>query len=109
MSVIHLRDAPPGWQQNPAFVYIGRPGRGLSGEFGNEHPVGWCAKCKTAHARGAAIAAHKADATKRFAEDASYRARVESLRGKVLVCFCKPLPCHGDTYVELLRGSYGFR
>lgn len=103
MTVIHLRDAPSGWQRNPAYVYIGRPGRGFSGEFGNDHPIGWCAHCKSTHVRGAAIAAHRADTLKRFAEDANYRSRLESLRGKILVCFCKPRTCHGDTYVEILR------
>lgn len=26
---------------------------------------------------------------------------VEELRGKDLVCFCAPLPCHGDILLEL--------
>jgi len=28
---------------------------------------------------------------------------LESLRGKVLGCFCKPAPCHGDVYVKFLE------
>jgi hypothetical protein len=27
------------------------------------------------------------------------------LRGKRIGCYCKPLPCHGDTYAERLDGS----
>ncbi len=27
--------------------------------------------------------------------------RVKELKGKVLGCYCKPLPCHGDVLVEL--------
>lgn len=27
---------------------------------------------------------------------------IDELRGKVLGCFCKPHPCHGDVLVELL-------
>lgn len=27
---------------------------------------------------------------------------ITGLHGKVLGCFCKPKPCHGDTYVEIL-------
>jgi hypothetical protein len=27
----------------------------------------------------------------------------EMLKGKVLGCFCKPLPCHGDIWCELLN------
>ena len=29
-------------------------------------------------------------------------ARLPELRGKVLVCWCHPLPCHGDVLLELL-------
>ncbi len=29
-------------------------------------------------------------------------AELESLRGKQLGCYCRPLPCHGDVLVELL-------
>lgn len=31
------------------------------------------------------------------------RRRLEELRGKRLGCHCKPLPCHGDNYLELLN------
>ena len=31
---------------------------------------------------------------------------IEELRGKVLVCFCKPKACHGDILVELLEHLY---
>lgn len=37
-------------------------------------------------------------------EDSEFRDRVLSLKGKVLGCFCKPLPCHGDVIVEFLNG-----
>lgn len=30
-------------------------------------------------------------------------ADLPSLRGKVLGCYCKPRPCHGDVLVELLN------
>lgn len=30
-------------------------------------------------------------------------ASLPELRGKVLGCWCKPLPCHGDALVELLE------
>ena len=29
--------------------------------------------------------------------------QIESLRGKVLGCWCKKLPCHGDVLVEILN------
>lgn len=28
---------------------------------------------------------------------------LDSLRGKILGCWCKPLACHGDVYLELLE------
>jgi hypothetical protein len=31
-------------------------------------------------------------------------ARLPELRGKVLTCWCHPLPCHGDVLIELLAG-----
>lgn len=74
-------------------VYIGRPGHGHSGYFGNPY-----------HVRE-----HGAEALGKFREyfyarleaDAEFRARVRGLRvrglrGKRLGCFCKPGPCHGD-------------
>ena len=28
--------------------------------------------------------------------------QLDELEGKVLGCWCKPLPCHGDVFVELI-------
>lgn len=30
-------------------------------------------------------------------------AKLPELKGKVLGCWCKPLPCHGDVLIELLN------
>ena len=30
---------------------------------------------------------------------------LEELRGKVLGCYCRPMPCHGDVLVELLESE----
>jgi hypothetical protein len=32
-------------------------------------------------------------------------ARVAELRGKVLGCFCAPLPCHGDVLARLAEAA----
>lgn len=32
---------------------------------------------------------------------------IDKLSGKVLGCYCKPLDCHGDVYIELLAGIRG--
>ena len=104
-TVIHMHDAPSGWQRNPRYVYIGRPGKGMAGEYGNPHPVGYCDVCKKQHARGEALAAFAAEAVPRYASDPAYRVKVDWLRGKVLVCFCAPAKrCHGEVYVNLIHG-----
>lgn len=104
-QVINVRHAPPKWQRNPRFVYVGRPGRGLDGEWGNPHALGNCPACGAWHDRAKAVAAHAAEVRGRFALDPAYATRVRALRGKVLVCFCKPLACHGDVLAELADGA----
>ena len=104
--VVNIRNAPKNWQTDPQYVYIGRPGRGFSGEFGNRHEVGTCIACQYRHhTRDAAIELHAAELCERFLTDVGYRQQVESLRGKYLVCFCWPKRCHGENYVEILRSS----
>lgn len=92
-SVIHINQAPAAWQENPQFVYIGRanPRRGLSAsKWGNPFHIG-----------------RDGDRDEVIAMYADHLARtglvrdVAELRGKVLVCWCKPLACHGDVLVEL--------
>ena len=41
----------------------------------------------------------------RLERDPEYKAKVLSLKGRVVGCFCKPNPCHGDVYVEYLDGT----
>lgn len=82
-------------------VYIGRPGHGEDGYFGNPYRLG------TGENRGATINRFRAYATDRMETDAEYRERVAALKGKTLVCFCAPEPCHGDVLAELAE-SYGW-
>ena len=35
--------------------------------------------------------------------------QIESLRGKVLGCLCKPKSCHGDVLIELLNHDFSSR
>lgn len=37
---------------------------------------------------------------RRMQHDPVYWARVERLRGKKMACWCTPLACHGDVYLE---------
>ena len=54
-EVIHIRDRKPG------DVYIGRPGKGEDGYFGNPHVVGFCKFCGVAHERGDACGQERRD------------------------------------------------
>ena len=46
------------------------------------------------------IAKHKKD----FYDNLELQEAVwNELRGEILGCFCKPLACHGDTYVEYIE------
>ena len=88
-------------------VYIGRAGvvstsevkAGESGYWGNPfrlHDEGQ---------RAAVLAKYKGYFFERMERDKFFKARVhDELRGRVLGCFCHPLPCHGDIIAEYLNG-----
>ena len=46
------------------------------------------------------VALFRTDFESQMKTSSGYRARVERLRGKKLACWCTPLACHGDVYVE---------
>jgi len=72
-------------------IYVGRPS-----EFGNEFEIG---KDGT---REEVIAKHKAA----LLNDPVRMARVrEILKGKSVICWCAPLPCHGHTLVEIANAK----
>lgn len=78
-------------------VYIGRPGRGMPGPFGNPFVLG-------AHEpRGATLARYAAWLERTCDTHPDYREAIQGLRGKTLVCFCKPNACHGDEIVKWLE------
>jgi len=78
----------------PYDVYIGRAGKGESGEFGNPH---------TGPNREANVKLFKKYFHERLKSDKTFARRVLKLRGKVLACFCSPKPCHGDVIAEYLN------
>lgn len=47
----------------------------------------------------------RAEFEARMRTSAAYRMRVERLRGKKLACWCTPLGCHGDVYVEYFENG----
>jgi hypothetical protein len=91
VNVYHLAD---GWQEDPQYVYIGRPGKGKDGPFGN--PI----RLLPGNARGTTIAKYRTYLLKRLYNEPDFMAQVMDLYGKTLVCFCKPQTCHGDILAE---------
>ena len=104
-TVINISACPEDWRCDQRYAYVGRPGKGFTGEYGNPHKIGWCQQCGLLHDREDAIAAFRKEARLRYATIPGYRAKIERLRGRYLVCFCKPEACHADVYVELLEGA----
>ena len=80
--VVHINSAPEDWRSDPAFVYIGR-----GSKWGNRWLVGPLTR---------------KEAIERFENDGP-PVDLEELRGKILVCHCAPLPCHGDVLVKWLK------
>lgn len=86
-------------RREPFHIYIGRkspfgnPYTHMQGPTLAEHVVG---------SREEAIAEYKKYFLKRVEEDPEFRAKVMTLKDKVLGCFCKPLACHGDVIAEWL-------
>jgi hypothetical protein len=89
-QVINVRSAPRGWETKPGFVYIGRAGHGLAGTFGNPF------RLEPGSERGSTLDRYQAWLDARLETDARFAALVGGLKGRTLVCFCKPLRCHGD-------------
>ena len=52
--------------------------------------------------RPGVIRKFRAYAIQRMKADPAFRRAVLALKGKILVCHCKPKACHGDVYLELL-------
>lgn len=81
----------------PYDVYIGRAGKGQDGYFGNPFIL------KHLEPRGATLIRYKRWFDDKIANDPEFKKRVLELKGKVLGCFCKPHPCHGDIIAEYVN------
>lgn len=83
MEVVNIRRHKPTNKD----VYIGRAGKGQTGTFGNPFPL------NPNEPRGATLERYK----KYLRENKELQAKIKALpRDTILVCFCKPSPCHGD-------------
>lgn len=88
VNVWQLRRSGYDWKRDPRFVYIGRPS-----PWGNPYIIG---KDGT---RNEVIDKYR----RHLLTNADLLARLPDLKGKTLVCYCKPQPCHGDVLVQLLE------
>lgn len=93
--VIHIKNKD--FYKPTDLVYIGRPSK-----WGNPytHELGTLALFRVAN-RDIAISRYKEYVTsgdgKHLLKD------LHELKGKVLVCYCKPNTCHGDVLIELVN------
>jgi hypothetical protein len=95
-TVVHIKDCPPGWRDDPAFVFIGRPG-----VYGNPYKIGVDGE------RMDVVLLFRDYCLHRIEEDGVFRHLVRELYGKSLVCFCKPHPCHGTLLCALADQLHG--
>lgn len=76
----------------PGAVYVGRPSK-----WGNPYKVG-------PYTRERAVALYRELIERALADPEDpfdAKVKLEELRGKDLVCWCAPLPCHADILLEL--------
>ncbi len=92
-TVINIKDAPDDWEDDPQYVYIGRevPRHKVRGsKWGNPFVIG-------THGT-------RAQVVRQYAlwlqSQPQLIADLPDLRGKTLVCWCKPEACHGDVLSE---------
>lgn len=78
-------------------VYIGRPGKGVNGYFGNPIPL------HPGDSRGSTLEKFRKYFFTRLEEDPEFKDQILSLKGKTLGCFCKRGECHGDIIAEYLN------
>jgi len=84
--VIHINIAPEDWRSDSKYAYIGR-----GSKWGNRWIDGPITRL---------------EAIRRYEKDLLAGDRLkelEELRGKILVCHCAPLPCHGDVLIKWLK------
>ena len=95
MTTAATRVAKKGTSDANGGVYIGR-----GSPFGNPFHIG---KDGT---REEVIQKYRQHFADLLAADPDFWDEVMALRGKTLVCFCAPLPCHGDVIVQFIEENY---
>lgn len=75
-------------------IYIGRPGKGLDGYFGNPF---------NGPNRDESIVRFEDYFFSRLKKDPEFRRRVHELKDKILGCFCVPFSCHGSVIAKYVN------
>lgn len=89
-------------RREPYDVYIGNPGKGEDGYWGNPFsPLLYDGKLN----REQCLRLYRRYFAFRVRTDPQFKQRLEELRGKRLGCFCRPAECHGDVIVAYLEGK----
>jgi len=112
--VVNLRGLAPGWEQDARYQYIGRRGHGFDGLFGNPVIIGRrCPFCGEVHVDGGStLRCYRVYLERRVADEPEFRAAVEALDRKILVCFCSgrqglttapPHICHGQILLTMVE------
>ena len=75
-----------------------------SGYWGNPFSIGKkCELCKTVHKDGEdTLPCYQNYLETRLDNDSVFKEEFYKLKGKRLVCFCKPKPCHTDVMIKFL-------
>ncbi len=83
-DVISIKQAPPGWKTNDQFFYMGRASK-------------WDNPYLVSMGRARCIELFRDFVTCK----PELMGALHELKGKTLVCFCKPQACHGDVLRDL--------
>jgi hypothetical protein len=94
------------WMSDPTHVYIGR--RGVVFIDGQRFPKQdsiWANpfKMSKTFSRDQVIQMYEKYIRQRLVENPELMNSLRQLQGKVLGCWCRPEPCHGDVLVRLYR------
>lgn len=88
-------------------VYVGRPGFGTAGPFGNLHPVGRpCRLCNgRVHTPAESLSCFTRDFRAHLLRDPAFRNDVRALRGLRLGCYCDGTHCHARVIAAWADGE----
>jgi|SRR5215218_6298780 len=93
-QVVHIR-------RDAYDVYIGRPGQGEEGPWGNRFTIG------EAGSRERAIELYRLWLWREIRARRITLEQLAALHGKRLGCFCAPLACHGDVLARAAAWAVG--